>query len=118
MGVGRSLVSIVVATVALMLGAGCGEDERFSDGKIVDALELEETEAGYAIGGDPFCSVEPKLLNNADEVDSARDSDEVGLVIASAEGNIGVQGVPPFASDCKREAKAGLNKLDPRPKQE
>ena len=119
MGVGRSLVCLAIATMALALGAaGCGDDERFNDGKIVDALGLEEADSGYAIGGDPFCSVESELLNDADEVDSAVDADEVGLVISSAEGNVGVQGVPPFAPDCKQEAKQSLNKLDPRPKGE
>lgn len=94
-----------------LLGCG-GDDTRYKDQQIVDRLNLEETENGYAIDGDPFCEVEKKLLNNAGEVEAAADKDELGLVIASREGNAGVQGVPVFAPDCGDEAKKKLNKLD------
>ena len=56
--------------VALALGSvGCGDDDvRYTDKQIVDQLKLEETDDGYAIEGDPFCEVESKLLNDAEEV--------------------------------------------------
>lgn len=107
----------VLALVALAIG-GCGADKvRYSDAKIVDKLHLEKSGNGFAIDGDPFCEVEGKLLNDADEVDQAGERDRLGLVIASNEGNVGVKGVPPFAPDCKEQAKKKLNKLDP-PKSE
>jgi hypothetical protein len=119
LGRGRRAVAVVaVLTVLLvpMLAAGCGEDEEsFSNKQIVDSLGLEETESGYAIGGDPFCEVSKKLLNDPSEVDDAADAE--ALVIASSEGNVGVEGIAPFAPDCKNEAKRGLNKLDPKPKE-
>jgi hypothetical protein len=119
LGRGRRLVAAVTAAAVLAgstpLLAGCGEEEEsFSNKQIVDSLGLEETDSGYAIDGDPFCEVSKKLLNDASEVDDAGDGEE--LVIASAEGNVGVEGVAPFAPDCKNEAKDGLNKLDRRPK--
>jgi hypothetical protein len=109
---------VVVALVALAF-AGCGEEEtRYNDEKIVDRLNLEETESGYAVDGDPFCEVEAKLLNDASEVEDAAGKDELGLVIASREGNAGVKGVPPFAPDCGDEVEKKLNKLDPVPKED
>jgi hypothetical protein len=99
--------------------AGCGEEEtRYNDDKIVERLNLEQTENGYAVDGDPFCEVENKLLNDASEVGDAEDKDDLGLVIASREGNAGVKGVPPFAPDCGDEVQKKLNKLDPVPKEE
>jgi len=103
-----------VALIAVLASCG-GDDTRYADDKIVDRLNLEETESGYAIDGDPFCEVERKLLNDSTEVEDAADKDELGLVIASREGNAGVQGVPPFAPDCGDEAKKKLNRLDPAP---
>ena len=109
---------MVVAVVALAF-AGCGEEEtRYNDDKIVDRLNLEETDSGYAVDGDPFCEVEPKLLNDATEVEDAAGKDDLGLVISSREGNAGVKGVPPFAPDCGDEVKKKLNKLDPVPKED
>jgi hypothetical protein len=114
---GRTVLAVTAIACVGLVGAGCGtEDEKFSDKKIVETLNLEQTDGAYAIGGDPFCEVDRKLLNDADEVDSAGEADELGLVIASGEGNVGVQGVPPFAPDCKQQAKKQLNKLDPKPK--
>jgi hypothetical protein len=119
LGRGRRAVAasaVVTMLVASILAAGCGdEEESFSNKQIVDSLGLEETESGYAIEGDPFCEVSKKLLNDASEVDDV--ADDEALVIASSEGNVGVEGVAPFAPDCKNEAKQGLNKLDPRPKE-
>jgi hypothetical protein len=110
----RITSSAAVLAVAALAIAGCGEDKvRYSDAKIVDKLKLEKSGNGFAIDGDPFCEVEGKLLNDADEVDQAGERDRLGLVIASGEGNVGVKGVPPFAPDCKEHAKKKLNKLDP-----
>jgi len=111
---------LVPVTVLALASAGCGDSEetRYNDEKLVDVLNLEQAENGYMIDGDPFCEVENKLLNNASEVDEAADKDELGLVIASREGNAGVQGVPPFAPDCGDTVKRKLNKLDPVPKED
>jgi hypothetical protein len=112
-GRGRRSVAVVAAIAAFGAIVGltaCGEDEEsFSDKRIVDALGLEETDGAYAIGGDPFCEVSKELLNDASEVDDASDTEQ--LVLTSAEGNVGIEVVAPFA--CEREAKKGLNKLDP-----
>ncbi len=116
---GRERIPGVLAAallVALVVGAGCGEDEvRYGDQKIVDKLNLEKSENGYSLGGDIFCEVKQDLLNDSAQVDDALDRDSLGLVIASAEGNVGVVGVPVFSPDCKDEAKKKLNKLDPKP---
>ena len=93
--------------------AGCGGDETFyRDAKIIDKLNLEKTDDGYAIDGDAFCQVERRLLNSAADVDRAAERDELGLVIASREGNVGVVGIPVFNPDCAEDAKRKLNKLD------
>jgi hypothetical protein len=106
---------LVVAALGL---AACGEEEEeFPNGRIVDALSLEEVDSGYAIDGDPFCEVTSKLLNNSEEVDQALDEDELGLIIASRQGNVGIEAVPPFAPDCKEKAKKQLNRLDPVPEE-
>jgi hypothetical protein len=110
--------ALLVAVSALAV-AGCGEEEtRYNDDRIVDRLNLEETENGYAVDGDPFCEVDDKLLNDAGEVEDAAERDDLGLVIASRQGNAGVTGVPPFAPDCGDEVKKKLNKLDPVPKED
>jgi hypothetical protein len=104
---------IALASVALL--AGCDDDETsYSNKQIVDALKLEEIDDTYAIEGDPFCEVSKKLLNDASEVDDAGETEE--LVISSAEGNVGITVVAPFA--CEREARRALDKLDPEPKEE
>jgi len=110
-----ALAAALLATVALV---GCGGDEvRYGDKQIVDKLNLEDSENGYSLDGDIFCEVKHQLLNDAGEVDEAADKDSLGLVIASAEGNVGVEGVPVFSPDCKDQAKKKLNKLDPKPKE-
>ena len=112
----RALIAGVVGCLAMLFAIGCGEEEKsFGDSQIVKRLDLEKTEAGFAIDGDLFCEVEKRLLNDAEEVDRAIDRDELGLVIASREGNVGVTGRPPFAPDCADSAKKKLNKLDPPP---
>ncbi len=112
---GRGL-AIAATTLGLSV-AGCGADEtRYSDDEIIDKLNLEQAGAGFTIDGDPFCEVEKKLLNTSDEVQSAADKDDLGLVVASREGNVGVQGVPPgFPPDCGDAAKKKLSRLDPAP---
>ena len=111
--------ALVAALLVAALAAGCGDEEvRYNDQKIIDKLNLEKSENGYSLGGDVFCEVERELLNDADEVSEASDKDELGLVIASAEGNVGVEGIPVFSPDCKDDAKKKLNKLDPVPKEE
>jgi hypothetical protein len=111
------VVLVAISAIAVAI-AGCGEDPvHYSDQKIIDKLNLEKSENGYSLGGDVFCEVKRQLLNDSDEVDEAADEDELGLVIASAEGNVGVEGVPVFSPDCKDEAKKKLTKLDPKPKE-
>ena len=115
---GRARIPIVLALAVLAPAAlaACGDEEvRYSDQKIIDKLDLEKSENGYSIGGDVFCEVKQKLLNDSDEVSEALDKDQLGLVIASAEGNVGVEGVPVFSPDCQDEVKKKLNKLDPKP---
>jgi hypothetical protein len=112
----RSAAALVAALGVVISGCGSGSGPKYSDAKIIDKLNLKKSGNGYAIDGDPFCEVEGKLLNDADEVSNAADRDHLGLVITSAEANVGVKGVPPFAPDCKDKAKKKLNKLDPKPK--
>jgi hypothetical protein len=112
---GARLVCVVAAVAAL---GGCGgEETRYNDAKIVERLNLEEATdgPGYEIADETFCTVEKKLLNDAEEVQAAEDEDELGLVIASREGNAGVTGVPPFNPECGEKAEKKLNKLDPPP---
>jgi hypothetical protein len=107
-----------IAAAALLIAAfGCGGDDvRYGDAAIIDQLNLKQTENGYTIDGDLFCEVSAKLLNDADEVETAEDKDDLGLVISSREGNAGVTGVPVFAPECGEKAQKKLNKLDPVPK--
>jgi hypothetical protein len=113
---GQVAVVLVALTAAL---AACGDDDkRVSDAKIVDKLNLEEVEGqkDYAIDGDLFCSVARELLNTRSEVEDALEDDEIGLVVASREGNVGIVGVPVFANDCQSSARKKLSKLDPEPR--
>jgi hypothetical protein len=114
---GRERIPVSIVVIMLVvIGAGCGEEAtRYGDNEIVEKLNLEKSGNGYAIDGDPFCEVEGRLLNDSDEVDAAADREQLSLVIASREGGVGVQGVPPFAPDCRDTAKKKLNKLDPPP---
>jgi hypothetical protein len=96
--------------------AGCGDvEKRYNDDRIVERLHLKQSESGdtYAVEDDPFCEVEKKLLNDADEVETAIDRDKIGLVVASKAGNAGITGVAPFLRECADEARDRLNKLDP-----
>ena len=112
---GAGLIGLVLA---LGLLTACGsEEKRYSDDKIIERLDLEKTEKGYTIDGDPFCEVERKLLNNANEVEAAAEKDDLGLVISSREGNAGVTGVAPFAPDCGEQAEKRLSRMDPKPKE-
>ena len=105
------LALALAATVTL---SACGDEGiSYDDDRIVERLDLEKTGDGFAIDGDPFCEIENKLLNDADEVDEATDKEKLGLVIPSTEGNVGIKGKPPFAPDCRALAKKRLNKLDP-----
>jgi hypothetical protein len=118
---GRARVAVGIGAVALALGfAACGDEDqvRYGDAAIIERLNLDRNQGGYAIGADPFCEVAKNLLNDADEVEEAADHEELGLVISSAAGNVGVQGVAPFAPDCRNKARRKLNKLDPKPKDE
>jgi hypothetical protein len=113
----RAGAAIGVLAVLLVAGglSACGSDPvNYSDKEIIKRLKLEETDGGdaYAIDGDPFCEVEKKLLNDAEEVDKARGGRNGALVIASREGNAGVKARPGFAPDCQSDAKRKLNKLD------
>ncbi|MDX6580892.1 MAG: hypothetical protein QOI10_76 [Solirubrobacterales bacterium] len=107
---------LIAALVAAAVMAGCGGDDvHYSDQKIIDKLNLEKSDNGYSLAGDIFCEVKKDLLNDSGQVSAASDKDELGLVIASTEGNVGVEGVPVFSPDCKDKAKKKLNKLDPKP---
>ena len=109
----------LIASAAIGLSLlGCGDEgPRYNDDRIAERLNLERSEAGYAIEGDPFCEVEKELLNTADEVERAADREDLGLVVASRARNAGIQGVPPFAPDCADEARKKLNRLDPEPEE-
>ena len=116
----RAALLLLIIGLALA-AAGCGEEEKtvsYSDDTIVETLDLQKADGGYAIGGDPFCAVESNLLNDGDEVSKAQDRDDLGLVISSNTGNVGVRAVPPFAPDCEKQVQKRLDKLDPKPKKE
>ena len=55
-------------------------------------------------------------LNDAEEIDKA--GRKGGPAITSAQGNVGVVVKPPFPSDCEQEVRKGLNKLDPKKKEQ
>jgi hypothetical protein len=100
--------------VAALLGAfGCGSSESVSDQEIIDAVSLvrSEQDPGYNIEADPFCQVDLDLLNDEDEVSKAQEGAGKGLVITNSDGNVGVQAVPPFAPDCVKKARRGLNTI-------
>lgn len=111
------VLSAALLVAAIAAGCGGGDDVHFSDKQIIDKLNLEKSPNGYALSGDAFCEVKKDLLNDSDQIDEASGKDDLGLVIVSAGGNAGVEGVPVFSPDCKDEAKKKLNKLDPKPKE-
>jgi hypothetical protein len=113
----RGRASVAVVFLAFLLPGCGGDDKRYADDRIVERLHLEEVGDDFAIDGDPFCAVERRLLNDAEEVDDVTDEDDV-IVVASREGNVGVEGVAPFAHDCADTARKRLNKLDPAPKED
>jgi hypothetical protein len=116
----KGRISIVAAIPVVLAIGSCGGDEiRYSDQEIIDKLNLEESADGetYAIDGDPFCEVEKKLLNDADEVEQAAEGRNGNLVIASREANVGVKGRPGIVPDCQETARKKLNRLDPPPKE-
>jgi hypothetical protein len=111
----KGLAGALLIALALA-GCGGGDDVHYSDKQIIDKLNLEKSPNGYALAGDAFCEVKKDLLNDSDQIADASDKDDLGLVVESAGGNAGVEGVPVFSPDCKDEAKKKLNKLDPQPK--
>jgi hypothetical protein len=111
----RLWVALAPVLAAGALSACGGEDISYSDKEIIDRLNLEETPNGdaYAIDGDPFCEIEKKLLNDADEVEEAAQGRNGNLVIASREANVGVKGREGIVPDCQETARKKLNRLDP-----
>ena len=106
-------IAVLIASLGI---AACSSDDgpKYSDKQIIEKLDLKDSESGYAIGGDPFCEVEKQLLNDSSAIEDVS-KDERGLVVASRAGNVGVQGVPPFANDCREVAQKKLDRLDPKP---
>ena len=101
----------LVAVTALCVMSGCGGDsQQFSDGRIADALQLQQRGNGYTVGNNPFCAID-KILNDADET-SGLSNKQQRLAITSRRGNIGVVVVTPFAPACEKSVTAALNKLD------
>lgn len=87
---------------------GCGDEERFSENKVLAATKVEDG----AVGGDPFCEVD-EVLKDADAIEKAGGA-KAGNIVTSKQGNVGVVVVPPFPSDCEETVRQGLNKLDPQ----
>ncbi len=108
-----SLGAALACAAALGLSvAGCSTGSGVSDAKIVDALDLQRTDGGYEMGGDPFCTV-MELLNDGDEVSAADDHPgKAGFVIAGPKGQVGVLAQRPFAPDCSRRAEDELKRLE------
>jgi hypothetical protein len=104
-------VALGAGLAVLGVFAGCGDEEKFSDGKISDAAKIEDD----FVGGDPFCEV-VAILNDSAEIDSASDRKQAAI-ITSSQGNVGVEVVLPFPRDCEETVRKGLNKLDPKPKE-
>jgi hypothetical protein len=100
--------------VGLAVMVGCGEGGQVSDADIVSALKLEQTpdRPAYAVGGDPFCEVSDDLLNDSEEVEIAKQSDDLGLVLTDSDESVGIQGVPPFDPQCARKARQQLDELE------
>ena len=118
MTIPRQLAALLASAALLVAVAGCGEEPvSYSDKDIIDRLNLEKSGDGdrYAVDGDPFCEVEAKLLNSADEVEEGAAGRNGDLVLTSRVGNVGVKVLPGFAPDCQNDARKKLDKLDPRP---
>ena len=98
------LVAAIAGALAL---AGCGDEERFSENKVLEAAKVEDG----AVEGDPFCEVD-EALNSADAIEKAGEGNAANI-ITSKQGNVGVVVVPPFPSDCEETVLKGLNELDP-----
>jgi hypothetical protein len=105
-----ALAALAAAALTMAVGA-CGTEQSISDAKIVDALDLEQAGGAYRVDGDPFCTVD-ELLRDADEVESANDTEGASFLIASPDGDVGVLARQPFPSDCTRQVKDGLKRLD------
>jgi hypothetical protein len=105
----RGIHAALAALLASLALAACGEDERFSDSKIADAIGAEDDQ----VDGDPFCVIDD-YLNDTEQIDAERKS---APVITSARGGVGVVVEPPFPSDCEQKVRKGLNKLDPKEKE-
>ena len=72
MTIPRQLAALLASAAVLVAVVGCGEEPvSYSDKDIIDRLNLQKSADGdrYAVDGDPFCEVEAKLLNSADEVE-------------------------------------------------
>ena len=95
------------AALAALALAGCGDGERFSEKRVLEAAGA----AAGAVGGDPFCRVD-EALGSAEAIDEAGAD---GNIITSKRGNVGVVGVPPFPADCEKSVRKGLDKLDREP---
>jgi hypothetical protein len=117
MALPRTLTALAIAfACAAALGlstTGCGgAGTGVADSKIVDTLDLQQTDRGYEMGGDPFCTIS-QLLNDGDEVAAADGhSGEAGFVIAGPDGRVGVLAQRPFAPDCSRRAERELKRLE------
>ena len=105
----RLLVALGGVLVVL---AGCGGGDGYSDEEISKAIRAE----GGEVDGDPFCVV-ADILNDAEEIDEISRKQE-GSIIASVRGNVGVVVEPPFPDNCARIVRDGLNRLDQRKKSE
>jgi len=114
----RFIARLVVAGLLAAPLAGCGgeDEEGFGDQEIVKALKLEKAEEGqgYTLAGNPFCVLSDRFFRGSTEVEAASEDPDVGIIVASREGNVAVEGIPTFfGSDCKQEARQRLDKLDP-----
>lgn len=105
----RTTLALLLAAFALAAG-GCGSGSSTADSEIVRALDLKRAGGGYAIEGDPFCTVD-ELLNDGDEVDGASGDGGQSFLIASPDGEVGVIARKPFAPDCTRRARDDLRRL-------
>jgi hypothetical protein len=97
-------LAVAIGAFALV---GCGDEERFSDGKVEQAAKVKDG----AVNGDPFCEVD-EVLNSSDAIEKAGGG-KAGNIITSKQGNVGVVVVTPFPPDCEDTVRKGLNELDP-----